>query len=138
MHLDTKTLILHALNAKINAYAPYSHFKVGAALLCSDGTIYTGCNIENASYGATICAERVAIQKAVSDGKTDFSAIVITAGSDYCSPCGICRQVMREFCERDFEVILAKSETDYVYYSLDQLLPFSFSNESMVEQDENV
>ena len=138
MHLDTKTLISHALNAKNNAYAPYSHFKVGAALLCLDGTVYTGCNIENASYGATICAERVAIQKAVSDGNTDFSAIVITGGVDYCPPCGICRQVMSEFCAKDFEVILAKSETDYVLYPLAELCPLSFTNESMVENDENV
>ena len=101
--MTDKELILSALKARENAYAPYSQFLVGAALLCSDGTVYTGCNIENISYSGTVCAERTAIFKAVSDGKREFSKIAIVGGkkgetiSAY--PCGICRQVMAEFCK---------------------------------------
>ncbi|MBR3920967.1 MAG: cytidine deaminase, partial [Oscillospiraceae bacterium] len=111
-------------------YAPYSQFLVGAALLCTDGTLYTGCNIENISYSGTVCAERTAIFKAVSDGKREFSKIAIVGGkkgetiSAY--PCGICRQVMAEFCKADFKVIVAKSEEDYEEFSLSELLPKSF------------
>lgn len=125
-----KELILSALKARENAYAPYSQFLVGAALLCTDGTLYTGCNIENISYSGTVCAERTAIFKAVSDGKREFSKIAIVGGkkgetiSAY--PCGICRQVMAEFCKADFKVIVAKSEEDYEEFSLSELLPKSF------------
>lgn len=130
--MKTNDLISCAINIKKIAYAPYSNFNVGAALLCKDGTVYTGCNIENASFSATVCAERVAIQKAVSDGKKDFVSIVISGGKDFCPPCGICRQVLSEFCDRDFNVILAKSENDYKVYKLGELFPFSFTNESLV------
>ena len=103
-------LITKALCAREQAYAPYSNFKVGAALLCANGDIYTGCNIENASYGATICAERVAFSSAVADGKRNFEAIAIVGGGnevcEYCNPCGICRQFMTEFCEADFKIAL--------------------------------
>lgn len=104
------------------AYAPYSKFKVGAALLCEDGKIYTGCNVENGAYGATICAERCAFVKAVSDGERRFSAIAIANSADTpCPPCGECRQVMSEFCDGDFKVIL-KDKT----FTLASLLPESF------------
>lgn len=118
--------IKEAIEAKEKAYAPYSNFKVGAALLCEDGSIYTGCNIENASYSATICAERVAINKAVSEGKTKFCAIVITGGEDYCYPCGVCRQVLSEFAGSDFKIILAKNENETKVYKLHELFPESF------------
>ena len=115
-----------------NSYSPYSHFHVGAALLAKNGTVYTGCNIENSSFGATNCAERTAIFKAVSEGVKDFEAIAVVGGlngkiEDFCPPCGICRQVMREFCNQDFKIILAKSPSDYKVYTLADLLPESFS-----------
>lgn len=126
-----------AVKAMSNAYSPYSNYNVGAALLCDDGTIYTGCNIENASYGATNCAERTAIFKAVSEGKRDFQSICIVGGmngvlTDYAYPCGICRQVMSEFCNPEkFIVLVAKSEDDYRSFMLKELLPYSFSGDSM-------
>ena len=121
------------------AYAPYSRFHVAAALLCKDGTVYTGCNVENASYPAGNCAERTAVFKAVSEGKREFSCIVIMGGNlgnieSYCPPCGICRQVLREFClPSEFWVILAKSEEDYQRFSLEELLPESFGPEFLNE-----
>ncbi len=130
--MEIKELIRSALAARKTAYAPYSQFLVGAALLCKDGTVYTGCNIENASYPAGNCAERTAIFKAVSEGKKDFSAICIAGGregevSEYCPPCGICRQVCAEFCDADtFQIILAKNETEYRIYTLGELLPLGF------------
>ena len=119
--------IKEAFEAKEKAYAPYSNFKVGAALLCEDGRIYRGCNIENASYPVTICAERVAMATAVADGNTKFKAIVITGGDDYCSPCGLCRQALAEFADGDFKVVLAKNETESKVYKLSELLPESFN-----------
>ncbi|MCD2491311.1 cytidine deaminase [Lacrimispora sp. NSJ-141] len=119
------------------SYAPYSHFHVAAALLCEDGTVYTGCNIENASYSATNCAERTAFFKAVSEGKRTFSCIVIAGGRDgktveYCPPCGVCRQVMREFCDPSkFQVVLARSLEDYKVFLLEELLPESFGPETL-------
>ena len=120
-----------AIEAMGHAYAPYSGYKVGAALLCADGTVYQGCNIENSAYGPTNCAERTAIFKAVYDGHRDFTAIAICGGKDgvitgLFPPCGVCRQVMREFCKEDFTVYLVKPE-DYDTYTLAQLLPCSFS-----------
>ena len=120
-----------AKEAMTHAYAPYSGYKVGSALLCADGTVYQGCNIENSAYGPTNCAERTAIFKAVYDGHRDFTAIAICGGKDgvitgLFPPCGVCRQVMREFCKEDFTVYLAKPE-DYDTYTLAQLLPCSFS-----------
>ena len=120
-------LINKAMSAREHAYAPYSGFKVGAAILCDDGSVYTGCNIENASYPVTICAERVAIGNAVSDGKRGFSAIVITGGDDYCYPCGMCRQALAEFSCGDMKIVIAKSETEYKVFKLCELLPKSFS-----------
>ena len=114
------------------SHIPYSGFAVGAALLAANGTIYTGCNIENAAFSPGICAERTAFAKAVSEGVKDFRAIVIVGGrdrkpSDYCPPCGVCRQVMMEFCDpKTFEVILAKSPDDYIIRTLEELLPMGF------------
>lgn len=124
-------LIEKAKQAMEKAYAPYSGFTVGAALLCADGSIYTGCNIENASYSPTICAERTAFAKAVSDGKRDFTAMAVCGGkggviAGRCTPCGVCRQVIAEFCKGDFEVLLVKPD-GYECRTLSQLLPESFS-----------
>lgn len=133
--METQELIRKALEVRQKAYAPYSDFMVGAALLCKDGRIFTGCNIENASYGATNCAERTAFFKAVSEGYREFTAIAIAGGRkeaqslEYCAPCGICRQVMSEFCDPDaFLVILPRSEEDYKSYTLGQLLPLGFTS----------
>lgn len=133
-------LIKKAFEARKSAYAPYSNFKVGAALISSDERIYLGCNIENASYGATNCAERTAIFKAVSEGVSELCAIAIVGGnateenelSDFAFPCGICRQVMREFSNpEELVVLVAKSVTDYREYKLNQLLPESFGPEHL-------
>lgn len=127
-----RSLIRAATEAMKFAYTPYSGFKVGAALLSSDSGVYTGCNIENAAYGPTNCAERTAFFKAVSAGVTSFNAIAIVGGKDgviteLCPPCGVCRQVMMEFCKADeFLVILARSEDDYRVCSLEELLPMGF------------
>lgn len=123
----------YAIDAMKMAYAPYSDYQVGAALMCADGTVYTGCNIENASYGATNCAERTAFFKAVSEGQREFLAIAICGGrdgqiTDVFPPCGICRQVMREFCKDDFEVRLIKADGEEIY-RLEELLPVSFAPE---------
>lgn len=128
MMTDNK-LIASALSARKNAYAPYSGFKVGAALLTADGAVYTGCNVENASYGETICAERTAIFKAVSEGKRDFVKIAIVGGADTLTPsfpCGSCRQVMAEFCKEDL-LILISDGNKTGKYTLGELLPHSFN-----------
>lgn len=126
-------LIGEAIKAKEFAYVPYSKFRVGAALLAKNGVIYTGCNIENASYTPTNCAERTAFFKAISDGVTEFSAIAIVGDLDqYLAPCGVCRQVMAEFCDfKEFQVILAKSQLDYKVLSLEELFPYSFTKENL-------
>ena len=121
------------------SYTPYSHFKVGAALLGKNGQIYTGCNIENAAYTPTNCAERTAFFKAVSEGEREFEAICIVGGpegklTDYASPCGVCRQVMMEFCSpKEFQIILAKGKEDYKIYRLEELLPQGFGPENLEE-----
>lgn len=125
--MTDRELINIAVEASEKAYAPYSKFAVGAALECADGTVYTGCNIENAAYGCTNCAERTAVFKAVSEGKRDFRRIAIYADSeDYCMPCGTCRQVLNEFAPA-IEVLSVRSDGRYVSYSLRELLPRSFS-----------
>ena len=131
-------LISMALDARRMAYAPYSKFKVGAALLGSNGVVYMGCNVENASYPATNCAERTAIFSAVSEGQLEFEAIAIVGGAedatdlDFCPPCGICRQVMREFCNpKTFEIIVAKNTEEYKVFTLEELLPESFGPENL-------
>ena len=120
-----------AIEAMAHAYAPYSGFKVGAALLCADGTVYQGCNIENAAYSPTNCAERTAFFKAVYDGHRDFTAIAVCGGRDGVitgafPPCGVCRQVMREFCGDDFRIYLV-SDKGFETVTLAQLLPHGFS-----------
>lgn len=125
-------LIKKAIEMLNFSYVPYSNFHVGAALLTSEGEIYTGCNIENAAYGPSNCAERTAIFKAVSEGKKNFEAIAVVGGKngkieDFCPPCGVCRQVLAEFCKKDFKIILAKSTDEYKIMTLEQLLPESFS-----------
>ena len=129
-----KELIAKSFDMLKMSYAPYSHFHVGAALLCENDIVFTGCNVENAAYGPSNCAERTAIFKAVSEGYRNFKAIAIVGGlngkvSDYCFPCGVCRQVMSEFCKEDFKIIVAKSLEDYKVYSFSEILPFSFSLE---------
>ncbi len=133
-----KSLIFAALEARKKAYAPYSKFKVGAALLTSDENIITGCNVENASYPACNCAERTAVFKAITMDKKNFEAIAIVAGKenecikDYTSPCGVCRQVLREFVDPvKFKVIMAKSEDDYKVATLEELLPLSFGPDNL-------
>ncbi|MCM1057793.1 MAG: cytidine deaminase [Firmicutes bacterium] len=134
---DAAALVQAALEARKNAYVPYSHYAVGAALLTKGGEIFSGCNIENASYGATNCAERTAFFRAVSQGERGFAAIAIAGGMegeepvDYAYPCGVCRQVMREFCGSDFKVIVAKSAEDFQEYRLEELQPFGFGGESI-------
>ena len=130
-------LIKAALKARENAYCPYSGFAVGAALLCRDGSVWCGCNLENAAFTPGNCAERTAFFKAVSEGKREFSAIAIVGGKadaeklEFCPPCGVCRQVMREFCRNDFRIILAVSEKEYRIYTLEELLPLSFGPEQL-------
>lgn len=136
-------LIPFAIQAMANAYTPYSGFQVGAALLAEDGTVYQGCNIENAAYSPTNCAERTAFFKAVSEGKRAFKAICIVGGkagvlTDYTAPCGVCRQVMREFCcPEQFRIILARSATDYQTYLLKELLPAGFGPENLTAKENN-
>ena len=130
-------LIEAALAARKMAYAPYSHYTVGAALLTAEGDIDQGGNIENASYGASNCAERTAFFKAVSDGRRNFRAIAVAGGmegsdpAEYAYPCGICRQVMQEFAGSDFMVIAAKSAVEYEVCRLEELLPHGFGGESI-------
>ena len=121
-----KELLELARQARENAYAPYSNFMVGAALLCKNGKVYTGCNVENAAYSPTLCAERVAFGKAISKGERDFAAIAVVGGKRGektvpCTPCGVCRQVMAEFCAPDFAIYTEDDE-----YTLEELLPQGF------------
>lgn len=124
--MTDRELYTIAMEARLSAYAPYSEFMVGAALLTSDGKVYTGCNIENASYSLGCCAERTAIFKAVSEGSCEFTAIAIAGGKDNtdnaCYPCGACRQVMTEFCGKDFRIILADRTL-----TLADIMPYAFS-----------
>lgn len=135
--LPIERLIEGAFCQLERSYAPYSHFHVGAALLGADGRIYPGCNVENAAYGPSNCAERTAFFSAVSQGQRTFEAICIVGGpegvvQDYCPPCGVCRQVMAEFCDPEsFWIILAKSREDYRVFTLKELLPMGFGPDSI-------
>jgi len=164
--MQEQELIKQAYEARQRAYVPYSHFGVGAALETADGRVFLGCNIENASYTPTVCAERTAIFKAVSEGYRQFRRIAIVGGSmetnaplqrssdavtgndrlldgnivnergfstpDYCPPCGVCRQVMAEFCDpKTFQILLARSVKDYKIYTLEELLPLNFGPEDL-------
>ena len=130
-------LVNCAIEARERAYVPYSHFAVGAALLTKDGKVYPGCNIENSSFGATNCAERTAFFSAVCTGEREFEAIAIVGGPEgkpvheLCAPCGICRQVMREFCDLQFKIYLSKCDGTYFASSLADMLPFGFSKEDL-------
>ena len=134
--MDDKKLVTLALEARKRAYAPYSHWTVGAALLTKEGRVYSGCNIENAAYTPTNCAERTAFFKAVSEGEREFAAIAIVGGTEgtvpdkICPPCGVCRQVMMEFCDPDtFRVILGTGEGAASVKTLGELLPCGFGKE---------
>ena len=137
VEINRKELIQRALDVQKNSYAPYSNFNVAAAVLCSSGKIYTGVNVENASYPAGNCAEHTAISHAVAEGERQICAIAIVGGAngvntDYCPPCGICRQVMREFADpKKFLIIMAKSPTDYIEKTLEELLPMSFGPDNL-------
>lgn len=131
--MDYGQLVKKALEMRAFSYSPYSHFCVGAALLTEEDKVYTGCNIENAGYTPSNCAERTAFFKAVSEGNKKFKAIAVVGGEkdakelDYCPPCGVCRQVMMEFCDyENFDIILAKSENEYKVLKLKELLPMGF------------
>ncbi len=130
-------LVNLAIEAREHAYVPYSGFAVGAALLTKDGKVYQGCNIENSAFGPTNCAERTAFFTAVYQGERDFEAIAIVGGregkpvSDLCAPCGVCRQVMREFCKNDFKIYLSKGDGEVLTYTLSDLLPLSFSKDDL-------
>ncbi|MEN6314461.1 MAG: cytidine deaminase [Clostridiaceae bacterium] len=128
--LDSELMEI-AIKSRQFAYIPYSGFKVGAALLASNGKVYTGCNIENSSYTPSVCAERTAFFKAVSEGVKDFEKIAVVGGKDelkeYCPPCGVCRQVMVEFCDpARFQILLGNSPENYRIYTLAELMPLSF------------
>lgn len=133
--MDNIELIKLAMKARENSYSPYSGFAVGACLLAKNGKVYLGCNIENSSYTPTICAERVAFFKAVSEGITDFEAIAIIGGlkgtnGKFTAPCGVCRQVMSEFCKPDFRIVLGTPE-NVTEYKLSDVLPLAFTPESL-------
>lgn len=139
--MDEKKLIREALAARERSYSPYSGFRVGAALQTKDNTIYRGCNIENAGYTPTNCAERTAFFKAISEGAQEFAAIAIVGGSEagtpvgYAYPCGVCRQVMMEFCDPEtFQIIVGTSEEDYHIFTLAQLLPHGFGPANLDDQ----
>lgn len=135
--MTPEKLVELAKQARKRSYCPYSGFAVGAALLCKDGKVYQGCNIENASFGPTICGERTAFFKAIYDGEREFEAIAVAGGkageeiTGLFPPCGVCRQVMREFCSLDFMIYMAKEDGQYEAKTLGEMLPYSFSNADM-------
>lgn len=131
--MKIEDLISMAAEARRNAYVPYSKFRVGAALLMEDGSVYTGCNVENASYGATNCAERTAIFKAVSEGHRKIRAICIMGSKEgsYAFPCGICRQVISEFSDDDTKIIVAQDEDNYLVRTVGELLPEAFTTKDL-------
>ncbi len=133
--MTDRELMECAQAARSRSYSPYSHFRVGAALLTADGKVYTGCNIENAAFSATVCAERTAIFKAVSAGERNFAALAIVGGregetAEFCAPCGVCRQVIAEFCPKQFKILLGNTER-FRAYTLEELLPLSFSESDL-------
>ena len=134
--MTDKELYELAKKAMENSYSPYSDCKVGAALLCENGKVFTGTNIENAAFGPTVCAERVAVFKAISEGKEEFSKIAVVGGkggviNGIFAPCGVCRQVLREFCDDDFEILLGETEDSFKKVTLKDLFPLSFSPENV-------
>lgn len=138
-----KELIQKAIDSMQRAYVPYSKFQVGAALETQEGKIYQGCNIENAAYTPSNCAERTAFFRAIYEGEKNFSRICVVGGmngeiKDYVAPCGVCRQVMMEFCTSDFEIILAKSEKEYKVYTLKEILPEGFGPDNLREDSTSI
>lgn len=136
--MNKKDLFALAKDAMENSYAPYSEYNVGAVLLCKNGNIYKGCNIENASYSLTNCAERTALFSAISNGENEFEAICVVGGkkgetTDYAMPCGACRQALSEFCDADFKVYVGISEDNVKEFTLGELLPCSFNNSKLGE-----
>ena len=136
--MTREKLIDLAFAAMDKSYAPYSGYKVGASLLSKSGRVFSGCNVENAAYGPTNCAERTAFFKAVSEGEREFSAIAVVGGKDgnvkdLFVPCGVCRQVMAEFCDGDFEIIVAKSPEEYSVFTLSEMLPMGLSPKNVAE-----
>lgn len=136
--MTNQELIIEAKKAREHAYAPYSHFQVGAALVTKGGRVYHGCNIENAAYSPANCAERTAFFKAVYDGEREFEKIAIAGGPEgsgadrLCAPCGVCRQVMMEFCNPDtFQIILANGKGRHIQLTLKELLPYGFGPENL-------
>ncbi len=136
--MKNSDLCKKAIDAMQYSYCPYSNYSVGAALLCKSGRVYTGCNIENSAFSPTVCAERTAFFKAISEGEKDFVKIAIAGKKqsdklldDSISPCGVCRQVMREFCNADFEILIAKSNGDCSVYKLSELLPVYFGSDNI-------
>lgn len=137
--MDINHLISVALKYRARAYAPTCHFKAGAALLAASGKVYGGCNIENSAYSPSLCAERVAFAKAISEGEESFLAIAVAGGHEketvpatICPPCGVCRQTMVEFCKKDFLIILPMAGSEYQSFTLDELLPYSFNKEKVL------
>ena len=134
--MENIELLQLAIKAMENSYSPYSDCKVGAALLCKNGKVFTGTNIENAAFGPTVCAERVAVFKAVSEGEKEFSKIAVVGGkggviNGIFAPCGVCRQVLREFCEDDFSIVLGETPDSFKSVTLKDLLPLSFSPDNV-------
>lgn len=132
--MEYKELIDKAIKARENAYVPYSNFKVGAAIITEDNKIYSGCNIENASYGATNCAERTAIFKAISEGHERIKAIaIIGSEKDYTYPCGICIQVISEFADGNIDIIIVKNKDEYMVKKLDEIIPVTFTKKDLIK-----
>ncbi len=136
--MDDATLVKLAFEGREHAYAPYSHWTVGAALLCEDGSVYQGCNVENAAYGPSNCAERTAFFRAAYEGQRHFEAIAIVGGPqgqeapEYCAPCGVCRQVMQEFCNPEsFRIVLGRSDGSRKVYLLKELFPEGFGPDNL-------
>ncbi len=133
--MTDKELMSLAAQAREKSYSPYSHFKVGAALLGKSGKVYLGCNVENAAYTPTNCAERTTVFKAVSEGEREFQAIAIVGGkgdewAEFCAPCGVCRQVLAEFCDKDFRLVLGNPNTIKTY-TFEEILPLSFGKNDL-------
>lgn len=136
--MNEKDLFMLAKEAMKNSYAPYSNYNVGAALICKNGNVYKGCNIENASYSVTNCAERTALFSAIANGEKEFSAICVVGGkngeiTNYAMPCGVCRQVLSEFCDAEFKIYVGISEDDIKVFTLGELLPYSFDKSKLGE-----
>ena len=136
--MNKKDLFILAKESMKNSYAPYSNYNVGAVLICKNGNIYKGCNVENASYSLTNCAERTALFSAIANGEKEFVSILIIGGkngdlNDYAMPCGACRQALSEFCANDFKVYVAKNENDIKEFLLKELLPFTFDKDKLGE-----